>query len=237
MQHRAYLQKEITTNPRSVQAFGVLPPAMKRITAALIILSFAVSCSNNAGPQNNEIDSVTAGSGEGGPASPEAALVETAFPNMYQILKGQDASFDPALFEESEGGYGAPPPPRFFPPEELEQFKPYLIYSADSAKAIDLVSYNFIIDKSSGAQVLEPSGPDTEVGVINLQSGMRTRIFYSGPGSIIREGKWLDSATVLLGGAEKLSSTAIRPFLLRIDLTEKTLQRFTYTDSVQAQLP
>jgi hypothetical protein len=203
----------------------------------LIALCAATACTNSTNSTgSNEISTDTSAIAAA-PPSPEMQMVATAFPNMYQILRGQDASFDPALFEESEGGYGAPPPPRFFPPEELEQFKPYLIYSADSTKAIDLVSYNFIVGKSNGKQVLEASGPDTDAGIINLKNNMRTRIFYSGPGTIIREGKWLDSATVLLGGAEKLSSTAIRPFLLRIDLTEKTLQRFTYTDSVQAQLP
>jgi hypothetical protein len=210
---------------------------MKPAILFIVIALWAASaCTNSAGTAETGADTVATTAGTAA-SSPEAQLVETAFPNMYQILKGQDAAFDPALFEESEGGYGAPPPPRFFPPEELEQFKPYLIYSSDSTKAIDLVSYNFIVDKSSGKQVLESAGPDTEVGIINLKNNMRTRIFYSGPGTIIREGKWLDSATVLLGGAEKLSSKAIKPFLLRIDLTEKTLQRFTYTDSVQAQLP
>ena len=190
----------------------------------LTALCAATACTNSTGSNERSTDTSAIAAA---PLSPEAQMVETAFPNMYQILKGQDASFDPALFEESEGGYGVPPPPRFFPPEELEQFKPYLIYSNDSTKAIDLVSYNFIVDKEGGKQVLEPSGPDTEAGIINLKNNMRTRIFYSGPGTIIREGKWLDSATVLLGGAEKLSSTAISPFLLRIDLTEKTLHRFT----------
>lgn len=206
---------------------------MKPIIAAIVIAFFTIACSNSAGTGEASVDTAALANT---PLSPEVQLVENAFPNMYQILKGQDASFDPALFEESEGGYGAPPPPRFFPPEELEQFKPYLIYNKDSTKAIDLVSYNFIVDKKDGTQVLEPSGPDTEAGIINLKDNMRTRIFYSGPGTIMREGKWLDSTIVLLGGADKLSGTAIKPFLLRIDLKEKTLQRFTYTDSVRAKL-
>lgn len=208
----------------------MMKPAALFILAALCA---ATACTNNAGTNAVSADTSAIAAT---PLSPEAQMVQTAFPNMYQILKGQDASFDPALFEETEGGYSAPPPLRFFPPEELEQYKPYLIYNSDSTKAIDLVSYNFIVDKNDSTQVLKAAGPDTEVSIINLENNMRTRIFYSGPGTIIREGKWLDSAAVLLGGAEKESGTAIRPFLLRIDLKEKTLQRFTYSDSVQAKL-
>ncbi len=84
--------------------------------------------------------------------------------------------------------------------------------------------------------MLERAGPDTEVGIIDLKSGMRTRIFFSGPGTVIREGKWLDENSVLLGGAEEVSSTSIRPILLRIDLKQNSLQRFTYADSVKAKL-
>jgi len=208
-----------------------------KYTAYLLILGFfAFACTNNAGTKSEGIDTVAASAEDEKLLSPEDRMVQTAFPNMYQILKGQDALFDPALFEETEGGYGTPPPARFFPPEELEPFKPYLIYNSDSSKAIDLVSYNYVLDKQDGKAVLEAAGPDTEAGIINLKNNMRTRIFFSGPGTVMREGKWLDSTTVLLGGAETISNTAIRPFLLKIDLNDKSLQRFTYADSVQARL-
>ena len=203
------------------------------ILLAAICFLTASSCGNDATTKSEGVDTIATAA----PAlSAEEQMIQDAFPNLYMQLKTQDPAFNPAFFQESEGGYGTPPPPRFFPPEELEPFRPYLVYSNDSTKAIDIVSYNYIIDKSAGRPVLEPAGPDTEVGIINLRNNMRTRIFYSGPGTIIREGKWLDSATVLLGGAENVSSTAIRPFLLRVDLKDKSLQRFTYTDSVKARL-
>lgn len=208
---------------------------MKPIITALVLVLVCSSCTNDAG-SNDETRDTTAVAPAAEPLSPEAQMVTAAFPNMYQFLKGQDPSFDPAFFEETEGGYNAPPPPRFFPPEELNAFIPYLIYNRDSTRAIDLVSYNYVLDNKNGKQVLAEAGPDTEVGIIDLNENMRTRIFYSGPGTTIREGKWLDSTTVLLGGAESISSSAIRPFILRINLKEKTQQRFTYTDSVQAKL-
>lgn len=198
------------------------------LTAASLFT--ATACSNNAATKDEGIDTTAAEA-----QTAEAAMLQTAFPLFYQKLKAQDPSFDPELFEETEGGNSTPPQPRFFPPEELAPFRPYLVYNTDSTQAIDLVSYNYIIDKKDGQPVLEAAGPDTEVGVINLQNNMRTRIFYSGPGTLIREGKWLDSTTVLLGGAESVSSTSIVPFLLRINLKEKTLQRYTYADSIQAK--
>lgn len=204
---------------------------------AILAISLCTACANNSDTESVNTDTATAQSeADLSQLSPEARLVQTAFPNMYMFLEGQDPSFDPANFAETEGGTDEPLPPRFFPPEELEQFKPYLVYNTDSTKAIDLVSYNYIIDKKDGQQILTGAGPDTEVGVINLQNNMRTRIFFAGPGTIMREGKWLDSTTVLLGGAETLSNTAIRPFLVRIDLKEKSLQKFTYADSVRAKL-
>lgn len=210
-----------------------------KLTRLIAIAAFGMctACTNNADTAAAKTDTAAAQpETDLSQLSPEARLVQTAFPNMYMFLEGQDPSFDPANFEETEGGYGEPLPPRFFAPEELEQFKPYLIYNTDSTRAIDLVSYNYIIDKKDGQQILTGAGPDTEVGVINLQNNMRTRIFFAGPGTIMREGKWLDSTTVLLGGAETLSNTAIKPFLVRINLKEKSLQRFAYADSVKAKL-
>lgn len=195
------------------------------------------ACTNNADTTAPKTDTALAtAETDLSQLTPEARMVQTAFPNMYLFLKGQDPGFDPANFVETEGGYGEAPAPRFFPPEELEQFRPYLIFNTDSTRAIDLVSYNYIVDKKDGQQILTGAGPDTEVGIINLQNNMRTRIFFAGPGTVMREGKWLDSTTVLLGGAETLSNTAIQPFLVRINLKEKSLQRFAYADSVKAKL-
>ncbi|OLY90934.1 hypothetical protein SAMN05444008_1178 [Cnuella takakiae] len=204
---------------------------------AIAAIGLCTSCTNNADTESATTDTAAAQpEADLSQLTPEARMVQTAFPNMYMFLEGQDPSFDPANFQETEGGYGEPLPPRFFAPEELEQFKPYLIYNTDSTKAIDLVSYNYIIDKKDGQQVLTGAGPDTEVGIINLQNNMRTRIFFAGPGTVMREGKWIDSSTVMLGGAETLSNTAIKPFLLRINLNEKSVQKFAYADSVKGKL-
>ena len=198
------------------------------VLCAALLLS---ACGNNATTKNEGVDTVAAETEE-----TEAAWAKGAFPELYTLLKTQDPSFNPALFQETEGGTTTPVPARFFAPEELQPFRPYLVYNGDSSKAIDMVSYNYIINKKSGQPVLEPAGPDTEIGVIDLKSNMRTRIFFSGPGTVIREAKWLDENTVLLGGAENISNTGNRPILLRINLEEASLQRFTYADSLQGQL-
>lgn len=205
---------------------------MKQYLTSLLAASlFLAACGNNASSKNEGLDTAAEE-----PENTETAWTQDALPQLYQRLEAQDASFDPDLFAETEGGTTTPTPARFFPPEELGPFRPYLVYNADSTRAIDLVTYNYIIDKNDGQPVLEPTGPDTEVAVIDLKTNMRTRIFFSGPGTIIRDGKWLDENTVLLGGAENVSSTAIKPILLRINLEENTLQRFTYQDSLQANI-
>jgi hypothetical protein len=204
---------------------------MKQTFFALWAALLLTACGNNAAPKGEETDTVAAEAEE-----TEAAWAKSAFPELYTHLKTQDASFNPALFQETEGGTTTPVPARFFAPEELEPFRPYLVYNKDSSKAIDLVSYNYIIKKTGGQPVLEPAGPDTEIGVIDLKSNMRTRIFFSGPGTTIREAKWLDEQTVLLGGAETITSNSIRPILIRINLEEASLQRFSYADSLQGQL-
>lgn len=204
---------------------------MKKISFVLLAALFLTACGNNAATKNEGIDSTEAGTAEG-----DAAWTKSAFPELYTLLKSQDASFNPAFFEETEGGTTTPTPPRFFPPEELAPFRPYLVYNGDSSRAIDMVSYNYIFTKKGRRDVLEPAGPDTEVGIIDLATGMRTRIFYSGPGMVIREGKWQDENTVLLGGAETVGNGFIRPVLLRINLEQNSLQRFSYADSLQAQV-
>jgi hypothetical protein len=199
----------------------------------LVLTSVALwACNNNAITKGEETDTIA----EAPDFTADETMVREAFPEFYGKLKAQDASFNPNRFQESEGGTTEPVPGRFFPPEELEPFLPYLVYNSDSSQAIDLVSYNYMLTSKNGQSALEPTGPDTEVAVIDLKSNMRTRIFFSGPGTTINQGKWLDSTTVLLAGAENVSSTAIKPLLLRIDFMKHTLQRFTYTDSLKAQL-
>lgn len=205
---------------------------MKQTLFAVLTAFLLTACGNNATTKNEGVDTVAADDA----TEVEAAWAKGAFPELYTLLKTQDASFDPALFLETEGGTTTPVPPRFFAPEELQPFRLYLVYNQDSTKAIDMVSYNYIIDKKGDQPVLEPAGPDTEIGVIDLKTNMRTRIFFSGPGTVIREAKWLDGHTVLLGGAENTGNSTIRPILLRINLEEASLQRFTYADSLQGQL-
>lgn len=202
--------------------------------AVWIVLAAATlgACNNNAATKEDRVDTVTERSEE----TADELMVLQAFPEMYRQLSRQDASFSPDRFQETEGGTMEPVPGRFFPPEELQPYLPYLIYNSDSSQAIDLVTYNYMLDRKNGETVLEPAGPDTEVAVIDLKKNMRTRIFFSGPGTTIREGKWLGENTVLLGGAENVNSTAIRPILLRINLKENNLQRFTYADKLQGQL-
>lgn len=82
-----------------------------------------------------------------------------------------------------------------------ESYGPFVKYSPDSTRFIDLDSYNLEIRKDAkGGYFGSEMGPDLEVSLVNLQTGIKTRLLFMGPGNSIEDGLWLDNETVALVG-------------------------------------
>jgi len=113
----------------------------------------------------------------------------------------------------------------------LKVYQSVLIYSPDEKKVLDLGSYGSVVDKGANGQSrIQAAGPDIEVAVIDLPAKKRRRIFFSGPGSLVEKGFWMNDSTVVLAGKSHDQNAEI-PMLWMITMndTSNHVTRYEYT--------
>jgi len=112
----------------------------------------------------------------------------------------------------------------------LKVYQSVLIYSPDEKKVLDLGSYGSVVDKGANGQSrIQAAGPDIEVAVIDLPAKKRRRIFFSGPGSLVEKGFWMNDSTVVLAGKSHDQNAEI-PMLWMITMndTSNHVTRYEY---------
>ena len=199
----------------------------------MFVLMLLGSCSNEANKPDNETKEPAEQATE---IRKEASELQHAFPQFFSFLAQQDPSFSTSRFQQS---VSTPiDSVQAFPldKKQLQPFSGYLIYNSDSTLAIDLYSYNYLPVKRKGKTELEQGGPDTEVGLINVKNNTRQRIFFSGPGTSVQQAKWENGNTVFLAGVEEAGPDSIKPVLWKINLDEKTMDVYQYSDTLHANV-
>jgi len=113
----------------------------------------------------------------------------------------------------------------------LKTYQSVLIYSPDEKKVLDLGSYGTVIQKNSKGQARIQTGePDIEIAVVDLPTKNRRRIFFSGPGSLIEKGFWMNDSTVVLAGKSHEQKAEIPMlWLIRMNDTSNYITRYEYT--------
>jgi len=113
----------------------------------------------------------------------------------------------------------------------LKTYQSVLIYSPDEKKVLDLGSYGTVIQKNSKGQARIQTGePDIEIAVVDLPTKNRRRIFFSGPGSLIEKGFWMNDSTVVLAGKSHEQKAEIPMlWLIRMNNTSNYITRYEYT--------
>jgi hypothetical protein len=113
----------------------------------------------------------------------------------------------------------------------LKSYESVLVYSPDHQKVIDMGTYGTIINKNKNEQDHIQSGePDTEIAVIDLPSKERRRIFFSGPGTNIEKGFWMNDSTVLLAGkANEQNAQIPMIWLVTLSKNRNEIKRYEYT--------
>jgi hypothetical protein len=204
----------------------------KTIRLSLIggILFFA-SCANNSGEENGKEDSTaTEVVDETGYA------VDRQFPQLTSYLKTQDPSFSADKFEGGEMEKKDHAAAEKIDSDHLAPYKPYLIYNSDSSRAIDMVSYNYVVSKKNGRTVIEHGGPDTEVAVLDLKNNTRKRILFLGSSGTVLQAKWEDDNTVAIAGAQEVEEEKIKPSVWRYDLQTGRMELYQYNDAIGANI-
>lgn len=122
-----------------------------------------------------------------------------------------------------------------FSPEKdfFEIYGPFLKYSPDSSKFLDLDSYNLSIYKANnGKLVADGQGPDTEVSMVIPATKQRIRLIFLGPGNSVEDAAWIDNENfVLFGLQENEAATATNAVIWRFNLAEKMVYLYELPDS------
>ncbi len=121
-----------------------------------------------------------------------------------------------------------------FEPEQkfYNNYGPFIKFSPDSSKFIDLDSYNVDIHKDkNGRLVGDDQGPDTEVSLVDPAKKERTRLVFLGPGNSVEDAAWIDNNNfVLFGLQDNEAGTALNAVVWQFNLTTKMVYLYELPD-------
>lgn len=209
---------------------------MKQIFyGSLFVALLFTACSDNdqsaaeAGPAEDsvEVDDQTI-------LSPETVQLFTRS-GLTDFAKAKAPAFDwngfsiTTTWKEDSALQSAFTPGRDF----YAEYGPYLKYSPDSTRFIDLDSYNIHIRKARNGQTeIAESGPDTEVSLVNLKTGRKTRLLFLGPAGSIEDAFWSgNDQVVVIGAQETEPGTGKRMTVWTIDLPSHNYQLYELADT------
>ena len=194
-------------------------------------LCLGLSCNNKADTESSAADTVEAE--EGGSAFP---ALGSSFPHLFAYLHSQDSSF---AVEQFEGGLleGSADTARTrADADQLQDFMPLLLYNRDSTLAIDFVSYHYVLSKKEGRPTIQQGGPDTEVGLVDLEKNWRKRILYLGSSGTVLDARWADDSVILMAGAEEMEEGRIRPAIWTYHIGTGERGIYTYPQPIRANI-
>jgi hypothetical protein len=120
--------------------------------------------------------------------------------------------------------------------EALKSYYPLFIYNADSSYAIDLYSYNVILQKRNGKIIADQAGPDTEVALVDLKNKTRKRIYFGGSSSAVLDAKWINNEELFLLTGEIIDASKFQPQVLLYKLSDSSAREFVYTDTLRVSI-
>lgn len=122
-----------------------------------------------------------------------------------------------------------------FDPEDnyFSSYGPFLKYSPDSSKFIDLDSYNISITKNKKGQFEGSSQePDTEISIVDIKKKEKTRLLFLGPGNSVEDAAWIDNNNlVLIGYVENENASGTNAAVWQFDLVSKRVNLYELSDS------
>lgn len=196
------------------------------------LLLFLVACNNDQSSKDRP--AYDTAETEDANIDPLKQEIVSAFPEVYQFFSSRDASFNAGNFEEMSTDTSLSPPLQISP--SLKDYYPYLIYNSDSTYAIDLYSYNFMLEKRNGKTVAEAAGPDTEVGLIDFKNKTQRRVYFGGTSAAVLDAKWINDQEFFLLTGQIIGDTKFQPELLKYTVTSNQLTDFIYADTLNVQI-
>jgi hypothetical protein len=110
------------------------------------------------------------------------------------------------------------------------QFGPYLVPSPAGDYWLDVVSYGVVVlPAAGGGYTYEPGGPDSQVAIVNRQTGERTRLLFCGTPCSYAAGVWLDDRAVQVAGLVD-PGDGFHPAVWQVDLDRGLILEWRYPE-------
>ena len=110
---------------------------------------------------------------------------------------------------------------RFF-----DLYNPYLKYSPDSTKAIDLYSYTYVLDYDSAGNVIGYGDVDCQLAIIDLEKQKRIVLQTIGMAGEFQDSFWLNNDSIIVATIETSDGESYEPFYAMIDLKTYLINYF-----------
>jgi hypothetical protein len=197
----------------------------------LPVFLFIVSCSNNASTVSEKeapVDTVEM-------AKDMRVHLQQHFPKLFAFFQQQDTSFPGKDFEGGELEQKDIPASTPIDTTHLQPYWSYLAFNKDSSKAIDYVSYNYVLVNKGGQTSLEQGGPDSEVAILDMKKHSRQRILYMGSSGTVLGAEW-DGNEVLIAGAEDMGEEKLKPTFWIYNTETGAMEIYNYNGLVRADI-
>jgi hypothetical protein len=117
----------------------------------------------------------------------------------------------------------------------LAAYGRFVKYSPDSSRFLDLDSYSVQIKKDGkGKWQATELELDTEISLVDLKTGKKTRLLFTGPEGSVEDALWLDKDNIALIGIEEGDSTGKVAAVWKINIPTKSYFLYELKDSATA---
>jgi hypothetical protein len=161
---------------------------------------------------------------------------EKTFPALTGFIRSEDSTFQPYTFSNPDEMELDSFTPHKTNRGFFEEYGQYLLYNADSSLALDLVSYNFVIDKKDGQEQLKFAGPDTEIGLITIKDSSRKRMLFLGASGMVLDGKWDTQGNIILAGGQDAGDERFQPLVWKIYPGNNRMEVMQYPGTIKVNL-
>lgn len=155
-------------------------------------------------------------------------LLQNYFPLLLSYLQKSNGTFSDDSVTQTESATRQSIAPYPIDPNKKDSFKRLLIYNKDSTQAIDLFSYNYILTNKKGTLTAEAAEPDSEVALMDFESGKRRRIWFSGPSATILDAAWMNPQEIAIAGMQENESGQRHPAVWVVSLPDSTIDTYLY---------
>jgi hypothetical protein len=115
----------------------------------------------------------------------------------------------------------------------LTLYNPFLIWSPDSSKAIDLYSYNIILDYNLNGQLIGGRDVDCQLAIIDLKKQKRINLLTFGPAGEFQDAFWINNDSIIVAMIEFNANETYQPCYSMIDLKTYLMRDYKMDHKLQ----